>query len=328
MNLESIPRCHLAQLPTPVHELKRLTRELGGPKLLVKRDDQTGVALGGNKARKLEYLIADALEKGADTVITAGAPQSNHCRQTAAAAAQVGIRCELVLGGRRPDLPDGNVLLDILCGARLHWTTRENRNQKMEEVAEELQNLGRNPYIIPVGGSNGLGAIGYVQAVFELNDQLSRIGGKVDYVVFATSSGGTQAGLELGARLSKFEGKILGISIDQEPSPESGYQTELACIANEAAKILAAPCEMTKDNFIVNYDYLGKGYGVVGALERDAIRLAATTEGLMLDPVYSGRAFGGLVDLIGKGFFSPQDTVLFWHTGGAPALFAYAENLI
>jgi len=327
MKLKSLPRIELAQLPTPLQELSRLGQLLGGPKLLVKRDDQTGLALGGNKTRKLEFLIADALKKGADTVITTGAPQSNHCRQTAAAAAQVGMGCELVLGGNEPEVPNGNVLLDLFCGANLHWTTRERRNAKMEEVAGQLRSLKHTPYIIPVGGSNGLGALGYVQAMIELNDQLSKGRVKVDTIVFATSSGGTQAGMVVGARISGFKGKILGISIDQRSSQEPSYQSELAAIANEAAKLIDSRYEFTENDFTVNYDYLGLGYGVVGNLERESIRLTACTEGLLLDPVYSGRAMGGLIDLIKKGFFSLKDTVLFWHTGGAPALFAYAREL-
>ncbi len=327
MKLKSLPRIELAQLPTPLQKISHLGQLLGGPKLLVKRDDQTGLALGGNKTRKLEFLIADALKKGADTVITTGAPQSNHCRQTAAAAAQVGMGCELVLGGNEPEVPNGNVLLDLFCGANLHWTTRERRNAIMEEVAGQLRSLKRTPYIIPVGGSNGLGALGYVQAMIELNDQLSKGRVKVDTIVFATSSGGTQAGMVVGARISGFKGKILGISIDQRSSQDSSYQSELAAIANEAAKLIDSRYKFTEDDFTVNYDYLGLGYGVVGNLERESIRLTACTEGLLLDPVYSGRAMGGLIDLIKKGYFSLKDTVLFWHTGGAPALFAYAREL-
>ncbi|HUT23213.1 MAG TPA: pyridoxal-phosphate dependent enzyme, partial [Sumerlaeia bacterium] len=168
MNLDALPRCNLAQLPTPIEEMPRLTHELGGPRLLVKRDDQTGLALGGNKARKLEYLIADALAKGADTVVTGGGAQSNHCRQTAAAAAKVGVACDLALGGERPEVPNGNVLLDLLCGANLHWIPRERRKEKMDEIARTLRSAGRTPYLIPVGGSNGLGAMGYAQAMVEL----------------------------------------------------------------------------------------------------------------------------------------------------------------
>ena len=328
MTLESMPRLKLAHLPTPLDDMSRIGQRLRGPKLLIKRDDQTGLAVGGNKTRKLEFLMADALKRGADTVISTGAPQSNHCRQTAAAAAYAGIGCELVLGDSEPEVPNGNVLLDLLCGANLHWTTRERRSEKMEEVAEKLRSLRRHPYIIPVGGSNGLGALGYVQAMLELNDQLSQSGDKVDYIVFATSSGGTQAGLAVGARLSGFQGKILGISIDQAPNQKPSYPSELAAIANEASRLIESPYEFTEKDFIINYDYLGQGYGILGNLERESIRFAACTEGLLLDPVYTGRAMGGLIDLIKMGFFSEEDTVLYWHTGGAPALFAYAQELI
>jgi len=328
MNIDELPRCNFAQLPTPVQEVRRLTQELNGPELLVKRDDQTGLALGGNKTRKLEFLIADAMKKEADTVITVGAAQSNHCRQTAAAAAQVGLGCELVLVGDEPKIPNGNVLLNLFCGAKLHWTTRDQIKMKMEQVADDLRRIGRNPYLIPLGGSNGLGALGYAQTMLELSEQLSKERRKVDHIVFASSSGGTQAGLELGARLAPFNGKLIGISVDQKPFQEPSYPGQLAEIANDAARIINAPFEFKEDDFFVNHDYLGKGYGVVGTLEREAIHLVARTEGLILDPVYTGRAMGGLIDLIKKGFFASKDTVLFIHTGGAPAVFAYAEELI
>jgi D-cysteine desulfhydrase len=328
MNIDSIPRCNLAQLPTPVQELDRLTKELNGPKLLVKRDDQTGLAFGGNKTRKLEFLIADALKKGADTVITVGAVQSNHCRQTAAAAAKVGLKCELVLAGTKPKIPNGNVLINLFCGANLHWTTRDKIDMKMEQVTEQSREIGRNPYLIPLGGSNGLGALAYAQTMLELNDQLQDEKKNVDYIIFATSSGGTQAGLVLGARLSRFDGKIIGISIDQKPFQTPSYQNKLAEIANEATKIINAPFEFKENDFVINYDYLGEGYGVAGTLERETIHMAARIEGLIVDPVYTGRAMGGLIDLIKKGSFSSKDTVLFLHTGGSPALFSYAEELI
>jgi D-cysteine desulfhydrase len=327
MRFDARPRCTLAQLPTPIEELPRLTHELGGPRLLVKRDDQTGLALGGSKVRKLEFLVGDALAKGADTVVTAGLAQSNHCRQTAAAAAKAGMACELVLAGKRPEIPNCNLLLDLLCGANLHWTVHERRSERMNEIAESLRTAGRTPYVIPVGGSNGLGALGCAHAMVELQTQLSEPGRRIDYIVFATSSGGTQAGMALGARLSGFPGVVLGISIDRKASKGHSYLTELAAIANEGARILGVGEEFSEDDFVVNDDYLGGGYGVIGDLERRAIGLAAQTEGLILDPVYTGRAMGGLIDLIERDFFSRTDAVLFWHTGGTPALFAYAEEL-
>src|SRR5438046_310435 len=215
MRIEVCPRFPLAQLPTPIEELKSLSRELGGPELLIKRDDQTGLALGGNKTRKLEFLVGQALEQGADTLVTAGAAQSNHCRQTAAAAAKAGLRCELVLNGTKPELPNGNLLLDELLGARIHWVQRSEREAKLSEIADELRKKGGKPYVIPVGGSNGVGATGYVLAMMELAEQLNRLNHRVDHVVFASSSGGTQAGIVVGAQVTGFTGKLHGVSIER-----------------------------------------------------------------------------------------------------------------
>src|SRR5207244_1701550 len=206
-----------------LERLERLSCELGGPELLIKRDDETGLALGGNKVRKLEFLVGQALEQGADTLVTAGAVQSNHCRQTAAAAAKVGLNCELILSGKKPELPNGNLLLDELFGARAHWVERSQRPAKLSELPEQLRAQGRKPYVIPVGGSNGVGATGYVVAMIELMEQLRSRGAeshsgpqRVDHIVFGTSSGGTQAGLALGARVAGFTGQLLGLSIDKD----------------------------------------------------------------------------------------------------------------
>ena len=328
--MKQLPRAPLAQLPTPIHELTRLRSALGptAPRLFVKRDDQTGLALGGNKTRKLEFVMADAVAQGADVVITAGAGQSNHCRQTAAAAAQLGLDCELVLGGDPPTVPNGNLLLDIFCGARLHWTQPHQRNATMQRVAEELRQQGKTPYVIPVGASNGLGAVGYIYALRELDQQLAAQQVRVDTLIVPTSSGGTQAGLALGAKLCEFSGTVLGISIDQQPDQQPRFESDLAEIASEAATHLEIEIRCCQEEFHVNYDYLGAGYGVVGDLERKAIRLAAQTEGLIVGPVYTGRALGGLLDMVRQGAFTADQNVLFWHTGGAPALFAYTEDLL
>jgi D-cysteine desulfhydrase len=328
MRIESRARFSLAQLPTPIEKLKSLSRELGGPELLIKRDDQTGLALGGNKTRKLEFLVGQALEQGADTLVTAGAAQSNHCRQTAAAAARAGLRCELLLNGTKPELPNGNLLLDELLGARIHWVQRSEREAKLSEIPDELHKQGGKPYVIPVGGSNGVGATGYVLAMMELAEQLDGMNRRVDHVVFASSSGGTQAGIVVGARVTGFKGKLHGVSIDKDDSDGASYERELAEIANETVKYIDFDAQFTAKDFNVEYDYLGRGYGVVGGLEREAIRLLASREGIVLDPVYTGRAMGALLDLIRKKAFRSDETVLFWHTGGAPALFAYAKDLI
>ena len=328
MRIESRARFPLAQLPTPIEELKSLSRELGGPELLIKRDDQTGLALGGNKTRKLEFLVGQALEQGADTLITAGAAQSNHCRQTAAAAARAGLRCELLLNGTKPELPNGNLLLDELLGARIHWVQRFERETKLGELSDQLRREGKKPYVIPVGGSNGVGATGYVLAMIELVEQLKGINRRIDHIVFASSSGGTQAGIVVGAKVTGFDGRLHGVSIDKDNRDGAIYEDELADIANETAKYIDFDAQFTAEDFNVEYGYLGGGYGVVSDLERGAIRLLASREGIVLDPVYTGRAMGALIDLIRQKAFPPDETVLFWHTGGAPALFAYAKDLI
>jgi D-cysteine desulfhydrase family pyridoxal phosphate-dependent enzyme len=328
MRIESLARFPLAQLPTPIEELKSLSRELGGPELLIKRDDQTGLALGGNKTRKLEFLVGQALEQGADTLVTAGAAQSNHCRQTAAAAARAGLRCELLLNGTKPELPNGNVLLDELLGADIHWIEPSERVAKLRELADYLRKEGRKPYVIPVGGSNGVGATGYVLAMIELVEQMDASKRRVDHIVFASSSGGTQAGVVVGAKVTGFDGTLHGVSIDQDDRDGAPYQQELADIANETAGYLGVDAQFMAGDFNVEYGYLGGGYGVVSDLEREAIRLLGAREGIVLDPVYTGRSMGALIDLIRKKAFRPDETVLFWHTGGAPALFAYAKDLV
>ena len=327
MQIEKLPRFLLAQLPTPVEKLERLSRELGGPELLIKRDDQTGLALGGNKTRKLEFLVGQALDQGADTLVTAGAAQSNHCRQTAAAAAKAGFKCELILNGNSPALPQGNLLLDQLLGASEHWISRSERALKLRELPDQLRAQGRKPYVIGVGGSNGVGATGYVVAMIELMEQLRARKQKVDHIVFGSSSGGTQAGLVVGARASGFTGQLHGVSIDKGDPELESYQQEVAQIANECAEYIALRTQFDWQDIKIVYGYLGGGYAVVGDLEREAIRLMARCEGIILDPVYVGRAFGGLLDLIRKKIFQRGETVLFWHTGGTPALFAYAKEL-
>jgi D-cysteine desulfhydrase family pyridoxal phosphate-dependent enzyme len=328
MRIQSLARFPLAQLPTPIEELKSLSRELGGPQLLIKRDDQTGLALGGNKTRKLEFLVGQALEQGANTLVTAGAAQSNHCRQTAAAAARAGLRCELLLNGTKPELPNGNVLLDELLGARIHWIQPSERAAKLRELPDQLRKGGRKPYVIPVGGSNGVGATGYVLAMIELVEQLDGLNRRVDHVVFASSSGGTQAGIVVGAKVTGFDGKLHGVSIDKGDRGGAPYEHELADIANETAQYIGFDAQFMATDFTVLYDYLGGGYGVVSELEREAIRLLGSREGIVLDPVYTGRSMGALIDLIRKKAFRSDETVLFWHTGGAPALFAYAQDLV
>ncbi len=327
--IQNLARLRLAKLPTPLDEMPKLSKLLGGPRLLIKRDDLTGLATGGNKTRKLEFLIADAMAKNCDCVITAGGPQSNHCRQTAAAAAIAGLGCHLVLGGE-PRPPIGNLLLDELLGAAIHWTPKTQRNVRMVTLADELRQAGRRPYVIPVGGSTSLGAVGYVVAMFELVQQLADQSQVVDHLLFATSSGGTQAGIVLGARLAGFSGKILAISIDQFPDAESDekFLNSVCEIAIGAAELLGVDQCLTIDDFGMNYDYLGSGYGIVGDIEREAVQLLARNEGILVGPVYTARAAGALIDLIRRRIFAANETVLFWHTGDETALHAYANELL
>jgi D-cysteine desulfhydrase family pyridoxal phosphate-dependent enzyme len=313
--MNQLPKINLALLPTPVESLARLGGDLGGLHLLVKRDDQTGLGLGGNKTRKLEYLMAEAQANGARTVITAGAVQSNHCRQTAAAAARLGFACILVLAGDPPATVSGNLLLDHLFGAELVFTSRQQRDQTLKETFDRAWQEGRRPYLVPYGGSNAVGAAAYVFALKELLEQ----GFNPDWIVFASSSGGTQAGLVAGARLFGFSGKVLGISIDERADV---LQMRVANLANQVMDRLGSPERFSAADILVDENYLGAGYGILGTPEQEAIRLFARREGLLLDPVYTGRAAAGLFDLAHKGTFLSGETVLFWHTGGAPALFA------
>jgi D-cysteine desulfhydrase family pyridoxal phosphate-dependent enzyme len=320
--MNELPRMSLAHLPTPVEPLERLSRLLGGPHLLVKRDDQTGLAFGGNKTRKLELLLADAASHGAQTLVTAGAVQSNHCRQTAAAARRCGFACILVLAGQKPDQPSGNVLLDDLLGAEIVWTDRAQREQALNDAFELAKRQGMKPYLIPYGGSNPLGATAYALAMQEFLSQ----GIQADWIVVASSSGGTQAGMVTGARLFGYKGRILGISIDELASK---LKSRVAALASGVSGLLGEPADITAEDVLVDDSYLGEGYGVMGEVEAEAIYTCARQEGLLLDPVYTARAAGGMIDLIRKGFFHKDQNVLFWHTGGGPALFAgqYQEYL-
>ncbi|MFZ2098288.1 MAG: D-cysteine desulfhydrase family protein [Anaerolineales bacterium] len=313
--MKSIPRIRFVNLPTPIEALPRLSSKLGGPNLLVKRDDLTGLAFGGNKTRKLEFLLAEAQAHGAKTVITAGAVQSNHCRQTAAACAHLGFNCMLVLSGEKPSIATGNLLLDQLFDAKVIWTSLEERDQILSQAFQEAWQQGKRPYLIPYGGSNTTGATAYTYAMKELLEQNQQ----PDWIVFASSSGGTQAGLVIGARLFGFNGKVLGISVDQS---EADLKSHVAALANETADALGEKLYFQPEEILVSADYLGGGYGVMGTPEIEAIQLFAQMEGLLLDPVYTGRAAAGLIDLIRQGYFKKDETVLFWHTGGTPALFS------
>ena len=325
MLTDALPRVRLGDLPTPVEELPRLTRALGGPRLFIKRDDQTGLASGGNKTRKLEFTVAEALRQGADTLITVGGVHSNHCRQTAAAAARCGLRSIVVLRGQAPTTWNGNLLLDHLLGARVVFSGNRTREEVAEEVAKAEEASGHHPHVIPVGASNAVGAVGFVAAIEELDSQLKERKLHADRVVFASSSFGTQAGLCVGAKAIGFKGQLAAIAID---SPREELQTQVAEIAAATSRRLGLQMSFSP-NEVVGYDgYLGAGYAIMGEPEREAISLMARCEGILLDPVYTGRAMAGLIDLIRTGEFGKDETIVFWHTGGSAALFAYADQLL
>jgi D-cysteine desulfhydrase len=321
--MNQIPRFQFAHLPTPIEELSRLSKALGGPRILVKRDDQTGLAFGGNKTRKLEFLVAEALEQGARTLITGGALQSNHCRQTAAAAAKFGLDCILVLNGMMPHQPSANLMLDQLFEAELVTIPdRSLRDQTLQNTFDKAVADGRKPYLVTYGGSSPTGALGYAYAIDEFLHQNI----EADWIIFGTSSGGTHAGMVLGQRVFGFKGKVLGISIDE---PEDWLKTRVSQLASDASERLGERIEFTRDDVLANEEYCRAGYGVLTDAEREAVHLFAKHEGLLLDPVYTGRAAAGMIDLIRRGFFKKDETVLFWHTGGQPALFAekYANKV-
>jgi len=306
--------------------LENLTKELGGPTLYIKRDDCTGLATGGNKTRKLEFLIGQALQQGADTIITQGAVQSNHARQTAAAAAKFGLNCKILLERRVPNVAldyeqTGNVLLDRMFGAELEWwPAGEDMNAIGRDVTEKVREEGGMPYFIPGGGSNKVGALGYVNCAIELLQQADEQGLRIDTVVTSTGSAGTQAGLVVGLEDGNSGIKVYGVSarLPRDKQEELVYN-----LAVETAAYVGMKGEISRESVVANSDYVGPGYGQPTPEMVEAVNLLARTEGILLDPVYSGKAMAGLIGEIRKGTFSKDDNIVFVHTGGTPALFAY-----
>ncbi|QIB36432.1 D-cysteine desulfhydrase [Ancylobacter pratisalsi] len=326
MHFARFPRIHLAHLPTPLERLDRLSRELGGPEIWIKRDDCTGLSTGGNKTRKLEFLMAEAVAQGADTVMTQGATQSNHARQTAAFAAKLGLACHLLLEDRtgsndRNYKTNGNVLLD-----HLHGATTETRaggvdmNAEMETVAERLRGEGRKVYTIPGGGSNPTGALGYANCALELINQANDIGLAIDHIVTATGSAGTQAGLIVGLKALNAQVPLLGIGVR---APKQKQEESVFALAERTAAKLGCPGVVRREDVVADSNYVGRGYGIPGADTLEAIRLFAELEGILLDPVYSGKGAAGLIDYVRKGIFKKGGRIVFLHTGGSAALFGY-----
>lgn len=331
MDLTRFPRVRLAHLPTPLEPLERLSSALGGPEVWIKRDDCTGLSTGGNKTRKLEFLIADAIAQGADTVVTQGATQSNHARQTAAAAARHGLKCHLLLENRTGSrdglyLRNGNVLLDTLHGASFEERPAGlDMAQELVELAARLDDTGARTYLIPGGGSNPIGALGYVNCAFELQSQINDIGMPVDHLVLATGSAGTQAGLLAGLTLISSPLPVLGIGVR---APREKQEASVRALTDRTLALFGQSGRMPDTAVVANCNYVGEGYGIPTEGTLEAIRLMAELEGILLDPVYSGKGMAGLIDLIRQGQFSKGQRVIFLHTGGSAALFGYQDLFI
>jgi D-cysteine desulfhydrase family pyridoxal phosphate-dependent enzyme len=340
--VDRFPKVDLIHLPTPFRKLENLSAELGGPSIYVKRDDLTGLAFGGNKSRKLEFILSDMLAKKADVVITWASVQSNWCMQTAAAARKFGIRPILILF-KTSDLEpghDGNLLLDYILEADIR--IREAKKGKvvraeqamgfLEEAAAEVRARGLKPYLVPVGGSlpmgdmdRPLGAISYVNAFAELAGQAEAAGVRVDAVVFSTGSGGTQAGLLVGAAALADGCRVVGISVSDPKGPFSDDVLEIARATDEA---LGLGLDIRRDDVIVFDEYIKEGYGVVDREVAEVIRLVFQQEGIVLDPVYTAKAMAGLIDLVRKGYFRKTENIVFFHTGGTPALFPNRDRIV
>ena len=329
MLLDNFPRVSLAHLPTPLEHLPRLSEHLGGPQIYVKRDDCTGLASGGNKTRKLEYSMAAALEEGADTIVTVGAVQSNHVRQTAAAACKLGLECEVLLEHRVTDPSEyytgsGNVLLDRIFGANLReYPGGADFDAAMEEVADEVRASGGKPYIVPGGASNAIGALGYVNCAVELLGQIDEQGLDIGHIVTATGSAGTQGGLIVGLKAMGSDIPLLGIGVNAPKDEQEEKVFKLAC---ETADYIGKSGCVARDDVVANCDYVGDGYGVPTESMNEAVLMLARAEGLLFDPVYSGKGLAGMIDLIRNGVLA-NGSIVFLHTGGSAALFAYADQL-
>ena len=337
LSIGSQPRFRLAALPTPLHELRNLREQLGGdqrcPRILIKRDDLTGLAFGGNKARKLEFLAGDARRQNASVLVTSGAAQSNHARMTTAAACAAGMKTALVLT-KDVDCPpvQGNLFLDLLLGAEIHWIAQnpdprlaigEEEAARIAELLQDLERRGERPYLIPVGGSSAVGALGYVSGTLELVTQLFQDGEAPSRLYYANGSRGTQAGLCLGAKMYSAPYRLYGIAVSGG-EPE---KTQRAVrIANEAAQKLDVASRISVPDLLNDESYIGPGYGIATPGCIEAIRLLARCEGIMLDPVYTGKAMAGMIDHIRGGRIDSNETVVFLHTGGTPALFAHVRD--
>jgi len=329
MNISRFPRLHFAHLPTPLEPLEKLSRLLDGPQIFIKRDDCTGLATGGNKTRKLEFLLAEAQQKNADTIISQGATQSNHVRQTVAISSKLGLKCEVLLehrtGSEDPNyLENGNVMLNRLFGANIRSVPAgTDMDAAMEEVAEGICKNGGNPYIIPGGGSSPTGTLGYVNCAMELVGQANDRSLRIDHLVTATGSAGTQAGLLAGLEGTRSGIPVLGICVNANKEIQ---EEKVFTLAEKTAVFLGIPGCVKRETVVANGDYVGPGYGLPTDGMIEAVHLLAREEGILLDPVYSGKGMAGMIDLIRKGKFHKDENVVFLHTGGAVSLFAYRKT--
>jgi D-cysteine desulfhydrase len=331
MNLARFPRRRYTEGRTPLHKLERLSALLGGPEIYMKRDDVLGLAAGGNKTRKLEFLVADALAQEADTLITCGAVQSNHCRLTLAAAVVEGLRCQLLLeervpGSYKPTGSGNNFLYRLLGVERVKVAPGGSPLlQIMGEMAEELQAQGRRAYVIPTGGSNPVGATGYVACAEEILAQSFELGVRIDRVVCASGSGGTHAGLVVGFHGSNSGIPVIGVNVSRKKGPQEDL---IHGLASRLAAHVGMAGSLPREAVVCFDEYVGPGYSLATPSMVEAVQLLARTEAILLDPVYTGKAMAGLIDLVRKGYFKKGEHVLFVHTGGSPALYAYQDVLL
>lgn len=331
MNLAKFPRKRYTVGTTPIEKLENFSKALGGPTIYIKRDDLLGLTSGGNKTRKLEFLMADAIAKGADTILTCGAVQSNHCRLTLAAAVKEGLKCQLILeervkGSYNPEASGNNFLFNLLGVEKTYVVPGgSNMLEELEKLAEKLRAEGRKPYVIPGGGSNPLGALGYVACAEEIMAQLFDQGIKIDHMVVPSGSAGTHAGIVAGMTGVNANIPITGISVNR---PEPVQKAAVWNLAKGTAKLAGVNNEITEDLVQVRDEFVGPGYSLPTGTMVEAVQLLARTEGILLDPVYTGKAMAGLVGMIREGKFKKEDNVLFLHTGGSPALYAYTNVML
>ncbi|MDB5736396.1 MAG: D-cysteine desulfhydrase [Sphingomonas bacterium] len=330
MSIARFPRRRYTQGHTAIERLDRLSEALGGPTIWIKRDDQLGLAAGGNKTRKLEFLVADALAQGADTLVTTGAPQSNHCRLTAAAAVKEGLKCRLLIEERVPGTFDpaatgNNFLFDLLGVESIEMVPAgTDLAAGMARIAETLRGEGRTPYVIPGGGSNPLGALGYVACAGEIVAQSADMGVAFDHVVCASGSAGTHAGLAVGLAAARSQMPLTGVSVRRAEAEQIALVEGLAV---RTAELLGHDPAVVKGAIVVDDRWVGAGYAIPTETMVEAVRMFAGLEGVLLDPVYTGKAAAGLIGRIREGLYAATDNILFVHTGGSPALYAYRETL-